>query len=179
MKTLIILICLFLFASGGSLINAQEVKKNNTDNREFSPKVKAASLKADEENPAKPLPFEADPKMAPADLPTEKDYGKSNAKPSATLTSDKKVRKIRNKETLQTKKDKMTLEPDPALLPRETNDQPAGGTRESHTDYKNMKGPNTQPEGGKEAPVQSYKNMKGPNTQPEVKNLKNEVRKRI
>ena len=172
MKTLRIIICLFLFASGGSLVNAQEVKKNNIDNRELSPEEKTAIMKAGEENPAKPLPFEADPKMNPADLPTEKDYGISNANPLATHTPDEKARETHNKETLQTPINKTTLKPNPALLPQEANEQPAGGTHEGLTDYKNMKGSNTQPKGGKEAPVQDYKNMKGPNTQPKGKKPK-------
>ena len=167
-KITICFILLLLF--GFSSAFAQAVKPTTTEKApatksledpKLSPEEQALRLTAGENNPAKiDEAALVDPKINPENLPTEEDYGASNAKPADQENADPKF----NAE--QTQKEQQTA-PDHVTQPVPTGNQPAGDKGGVNPDYRNMPGSgNDQPQGDKPENIQDYREMQGSGQQP-------------
>jgi hypothetical protein len=165
----IIIYCVLLLLFGFASSYAQAVK-SRTDEKahqtksmedpKLSPEEQALRLSAGEDNPAKideSIPF--DTKIDPKDLPTEDDYGASNAKPAEGAYIDPKL------DAEQAQKEKQEA-PVTAITTVTGTDQPAGDKNGTITDYRNMPGQNDQPRGDTPESIRNYREMKGSGDQP-------------
>ena len=166
-KTIIYIILLMLF--GFSSAFAQATKSTKTENAratkslqdpKFSPEEQALRLAAGEDNPSK-IDESAlvDPRIDPKSLPTEEDYGLSNAKPAEGSDIDPKI------EALQAQKEKQAS-PDPVTKPISGEDQPAGEKGGIITNYRDMSDGNDQPKGDEPINVPTFREMQGSDNQP-------------
>lgn len=167
-KTTIFIILLMLF--GFSTVFAQATRtatpvddpqtKSLLDPK-LSPEEQALRLTAGEDNPAKINETTViDPKINPEDLPSEEDYGPSNAKPAEGQDADPKLE-------AELAKKAQPAEPDPSTQPVSRQDQPAGEKSGTVINYRNMQaGENDQPKGDQPANITNYRELQGPNEQP-------------
>jgi len=167
-KTTIFIILLMLFGFSTAFAQAtrsatpvddQETK--SLPDPKLSPEEQALRLTAGEDNPAKiDEAAMVDPKINPEDLPTEEDYGPSNAKPAEGTDVDPKLE-------AELAKKAQPAEPDPSMQPVSRQDQPAGEKNGNIINYRNMQaGGNDQPKGDQPANITDYREMQGPNEQP-------------
>ena len=161
-KIIIILFLLFGFASVYSqqtqaTKNDKAVKSSNTlTDPKLSQEEQTRILNAGKDNPAKIDESQlVDPKIDPATMPTEKDFGESNAKVEpvedrkeviAAVSHPSNAKKVNNNQT----------------------SQPQGKKSDNVINYRNMNGPNEQPTGKKPSNVINYRNMNGSNSQPKA-----------
>jgi len=168
-KIIIYVILLMLF--GFTSTFAQATKSKTTENSQatmglddpkLSPEEKALISKAGEDNPAKIDESQmVDSKVDPKSLPTEEDFGASNAKPAEESQIDEKlaseVPEVHKKESFVTgAKPVGKSQPAGEKVGTITNyrDMPAGGKDQAASDsqqntvnYRNIQGPKDQPEG--------------------------------
>jgi hypothetical protein len=166
-KIIIYFILLLLFGFASSF--AQATKSKTTENAQqtksledpkLSPEEQALRLAAGENNPAKiDQSTLVDPKIDPKSLPTEDDYGASNAKPAEGNNIDPKLN------AGQTQKEKQAT-PDPYTKPVSSSSQPAGENGGNITDYRNISGGNDQPRGDSPANTTNFREMQGSSQQP-------------
>jgi len=165
-KIYFILLLLFGFSSAftqatqsDTIVNSRETK--SLDDPKLSPEQKALMLTAGEDNPAKiDEAALVDPKINPENLPTEEDYGPSNAKPAVEQNTDPKF----NAE--QTQKEQQG-EPVSDKQSVSKGNQPAGEKAGTNPDYRNMQGSGKdQPQGDKPENIQNYREMQGSGQQP-------------
>lgn len=159
-----IIACWFLVALLSPAI-AQEIPSDTT----FQPDPK---LSADDkvtlehagiDNPSKPDPWTPDPREDASLLPTEKDFGESNARPVSAFEPDIK---LIHKEPVETSLQNETHQVIQTKPPPQQQEQPAGNAPEKETMKRNTDGPNTQPPGQQPEAETHILQKTGPNTQP-------------
>jgi hypothetical protein len=135
---------------------------NSLYDAKFSPEEQALILTAGDNNPAKIDEASLfDPKVKPEDLPTEEDYGPSNARPADELNIDSKIK------AEQTQKEQKTSVVDVGKQVIPGVNQPSGEKSGTITDYRNMKGSgNDQPQGATPESLPDYRAMQGSRQQP-------------
>jgi hypothetical protein len=167
-KIIIYFILLLLFGFASSF--AQAAKSKTTENAQqtksledpkLSPEEQALRLTAGANNPAKiDESAQVDPKTDPKSLPTEEDYGISNAKPAEGQDIDPKREALKAPQKRQ-------AEPDPAVRYISGSNQPAGEDGGVIPDYRNMQaGGNDQPAGAQPESIPNYREMQGSGDQP-------------
>jgi len=166
----IIIYCILLMLFGFASAFAQAVKPKTTEKApatksledpKLSPEEQALRLTAGEDNPAKiDEAALVDPKINPENLPTEEDYGPSNAKPADEQNVDPKL----NAEQTQ---NEQQAAPAQGTQPVSAGNQPAGDKAGTNPDYRNMQG------SGKDQPalhfpenIENYREMQGSGQQP-------------
>jgi len=171
MKKIILSVVLLIFFgftySFGQAVKAESNEKSQAtlilDDPKLSPQEKAQLMRAGEDNPAKIDEAQLiDPKADPASLPTEKDFGESNAKPSVESLNDPRLsdnKKVEHtKETLESQVRPSTVASQPAGekagnvinyrdLPAGGKDQPASDSPKNTLNYRDIQGPGEQPAG--------------------------------
>ncbi|MCF6341211.1 MAG: hypothetical protein L3J31_00205 [Bacteroidales bacterium] len=159
-KIIIMLSLLFGFASVYSQQaqatkgNAVTRSSNTIMDPKLSPEEQSLILNAGKDNPAKIDESQLmDPKIDPATLPTEDDFGESNAKPEPT--EDREEVKAPVTQPLNTKE-----------LTQSQTSQPEGEKPANVVNYRNMKGSKSQPKGKEPVNVINYRDMKGSKSQP-------------
>jgi len=161
---------ILLLLSGFSSVFAQATRSetpvntssgNSLHDPKLSPEELALILTAGENNPAKINESSmADPKTDPKDLPTEEDYGLSNAKQAEVNAADPKL------ESGQVAKVKQA-EPDPPSKAGSGANQPAGENGGIVPDYRNMStGGNDQARGDEPKNIPDYRAKQGSGDQP-------------
>jgi hypothetical protein len=165
----IIIFCFLLMLFGLSSAFSQAVQSKTTEKAlqtksledpKLSPDEQALRQTAGENNPAKIDESSlVDPKIDPKSLPTENDYGVSNAKPAEGNAIDPKL------DAAQVQKEKKAT-PDSYTTPVSSASQPAGENGGNMTDYRNMSGGNDQPRGEEPQSVSNYRDMQGSSQQP-------------
>jgi hypothetical protein len=166
----IIIYCILLMLFGFASAVAQTTKSKTTENAQpaksledpkLSPEEQALRLTAGENNPAKiDEAALVDPKINPEDLPTEEDFGASNAKPADEQNVDPKL----NAEQTQ---NEQQAAPAKGTQPVSAGNQPAGDKAGTNPDYRNMPGSGKdQPLGDKPENIQNYREMQGSGQQP-------------
>ena len=168
MKRIKVYLILLLFL-GSSAVIAQASRSATTeksqavgslDDPKLSQEDKALLLAAGEDNPAKIDEASlVDPKMESKELPTEDDYGPSNAKPAEGQDSDPRL----NAEQAQKRKRET---PVPVTNHVSGANQPAGEAGGVITDYRSMKGGSDQPAGIQPESITNYRDMQGSKSQP-------------
>ncbi len=168
MKRLNIYIILLLLV--GSFSAYSQATKSSTgqktaenvplDDPKLSPEERAFLLTAGEDNPAKiDEASMVDTKMDPKELPTEKDFGDSNAKPAEDHADDPR---------LETGKVYSKSAPAPQVASHSDAafNQPAGEMGHKIPDYRNMQGETAQPEGEVAGNIPNYREIQGSGAQP-------------
>jgi hypothetical protein len=168
MKKITIYFILLLFL-GSTSVFAQANRSATTEKNpaagtlvdpKLSPEEQALLLTAGEDNPAKINESAmVDPKMDTKNIPTEEDYGASNAKPAEGSDVDPRL------EAEQAQKSKKAA-PAPVTQPVSDSNQPAGETSGIITNYRNMSGGNDQPRGDEPKNAANYRDMHGSDDQP-------------
>ena len=127
----------------------------------LSPEEQALRMTAGENNPAKiDEAALTDPKINPENLPTEEDYGASNAKPADEQNGDPKLKAEEAQKEQQ-------ATPAQGTQPVSAGNQPAGEKAGTNTDYRTMQGSGKdQPQGDKPENIQNYREMQGSGQQP-------------
>jgi len=164
-KIYFILLLLFGFSSVFAQVTRSETTENDRvarslDDPKISPEEQALILTAGEDNPAKiDEATMVDPKIDPKDLPTEEDYGPSNAKPTEDQNIDPKL----NADQAQERQ----ASPGPVTKSVSEGNQPEGEKAGTITDYRNMPGSGKdQPKGDEPENTTNYREMKGSSQQP-------------
>ena len=160
-------IILLLFGFSSALAQATKVSgpdkaqaTNLPEDPRLSPEEQALMLIAGENNPAKiDETSMTDPKLKPEDLPTEKDFGPSNARPAGEQEPDPKL--VAEKAQIE-QKDNPVL----TSQPLSGGNQPAGEKAVTVTDYRAQTGGIDQPKGESPASITNYKEIQGPGQQP-------------
>ena len=133
--------------------DAANKSSNTLTDPKLSPEEQTLILNAGNDNPAKIDESQlVDPKIDPASLPTEEDYGESNA----------------NGESIDFKKEVVTPAaqlPVKKAAPGIKSSQPRGKKSGTVINYRNLSGSNDQPKGKTPEKVTNYRNMKGNNSQ--------------
>jgi hypothetical protein len=180
MKNTIHYILLLLFVLGWLSNYAQDTPGNAgkgqakkldqtilTKDAKLSADEQATFKKAGEDNPSKAPPLTPDPKMDPAQVATEKDYGDANARPGP-LGSDPKLSAATGKDpsisSAPSTDEPSNLSTDKRKSVDQT--QPVGKSGGTNQNYRLINGPNTQPMPETSGKVINHKGINGPNTQP-------------
>ena len=94
-----------------------------------------------------------DPKIDPATIPTEEDFGESNA--NAEPMDDQEEADVPVTQSVKTK-----------AVTQNNTLQPEGEKSDNVVNYRNMNGPKDQPVGKEAGNVINYRDMKGSKSQP-------------
>jgi hypothetical protein len=162
MKTFKYITCLgiiLLMGSAGFAQNPNSSVINQVDPK-LSLKQQLAVLKAGENNPSRAA-HESDPKIKPDQLPTEQDYGVSNANPQS-LEDPKLVDFEKNQQNQLGSETR-----DNHLSTPTKAEQPEGERAENVINYRHINGNPDQVAGEQPDNVVNYRNIKGDNKQPE------------
>lgn len=165
LKIYFILLLLFGFSSSF----AQAVKSTSPgdesgtimpDDRSNITEQEALGHLAGENNPSKDMePEIIDPRMNPEDIPTEEDYGPSNAKPEEIVIDEERIE-------ASPYNDKQPATANPGKEPISGNSQPAGEEIGTIINYRDIQGSGEQPAGDTPVNIENYRDMQGSGEQP-------------
>lgn len=163
MKNIKIIIILFLLFGFASVYSQQALTTKNDKADESSitltdPKLsqeeQSQILNAGKDNPAKiDESLLVDPKIDPATIATEKDFGESNAKPQPIEEREEVIAPLAQQSNKK-------------VTPKSNKSQPQGKKSDNVVNYRNMNGPKEQPMGEEPHNVINYRNIKGSKSQP-------------